>query len=177
MIPTNMLDAINAFRDGELGFNDEVKIGDLIVDALTSLSVPEGIEITTRPFQDGSRKTDVAITGNLPMSMDIVLTNPVYSAEELALAAINGTLEQFNKTWREKKKELYQLKDDREVIEVQTHDELYKDVMIKSIEPLYNAESNFDAFICSIEFERVRIFGAETKSFSKFASPLQSVSG
>jgi hypothetical protein len=177
MIPTNIADAIAAARDGEFGFNDTVKIGDLIVDALSSLSAPESLDITQKAFQDGSRKTDVAVENNLPLSMAIVLANPEYSVTELALAKVNGTLSQFNKTWREKKKELYQMKDDREIIEVQTHDELYTNVMIRSIDPLYDAESNFDAFICTVELERVKIFGADSQTFSKFASPLQSVSG
>jgi len=175
MIPTNLADAIQAAREGELGLIEEIKIGDLTVSALMELDAPESLMITKKPIQNGFSMTDAAIDDRQPIVMTILLANPVYSLDASVDALISGDVEQFTQTWRDKKRELYQMKNDREIIDVQTHEEIYTSVMIQSIAPIYNTANNWDAFFCNIVLERIRVLGESEQNDNLLASALQDV--
>lgn len=176
-IPNNLVDAFNAKKDGELGEIEDCKIGDLLVSGCLSLDTPESLIITRKPIQAGFEMTDAAIDDVQVISMDIILTNPVYSAKDLVAASLEKDYSRFNETWRDKKKQLYQMKRDREVVDTQTHDELYPNTVIQSIIPIYNAEENHDAFLCTVVLERIKLYGATDDATNKVSSPLQSVGG
>lgn len=176
-IPNNLVDAFNAKKDGELGEIEDCKIGDLLVSGCLSLDAPESLLITRKPIQAGFEMTDAAIDDVQVISMEIILTNPVYSASDLIAAALEGDTSRFNDTWRDKKRQLYQMMRDREVVDTQTHDELYNNTVIQSIIPLYDADNNYDAFMCTVVLERIKLYGAVDDTTNKVSSPLQSVGG
>jgi hypothetical protein len=176
MLPNNINDLISAARDGELGLIEEGKIGDLTIDALSSLDDPVSLNITRKPIQNGTVMTDAAVEELQPVVMGIVLTNPQYGAETIASAAAAGELGRLNETWRDKKRRLYEYFDSKEVIDVQTHEDIYPSCLIQNITPYRDAEENLDCFIASVVLERINYYGQEeTQSDNKIAAVKQNV--
>ncbi|MCK5610781.1 hypothetical protein KAR91_53405 [Candidatus Pacearchaeota archaeon] len=174
-IPNNINDAIQAARDGELGVIDQIKIGDILVDALTGLDDTEILSITRKPIQDGTVMTDAAIEDVQPLVMDIVLANPQYSLTQLAAAALTGDTSGLSQTWRDDKRQLYQYKKDLELLEVQDHQSVHQNCLIQSITPRYDTAENLDCFWATVVFERMMIFGQSEQSDNKLASLKQNV--
>lgn len=158
-IPSNLADAAAAVRDGEFGLIEDIKIGDLIVSALTGLDGSDEMTITEKPVEAGYNITDAAIKMPARRSLDIVLANPSYTIEAGITAALSGNVEQLVDTWREKKKRLYQIFEDRELVTLQTHEDILESMLIQSITPLYDLENNLDAFVCNVQMQQVFVSG------------------
>lgn len=175
MIPNNIAGAISAASDGVLGLAEDIKIGDLIVSALESLDVVESLRFTRRPIQTGQNMTEMAVKETQPITLGIILANPDISLDGAASAILSGNPSSMTETWRDKKKQLYKMKNDLEVIDVQTHEELYTNCVIQSIIPLYDINENWDAFIATVTLERLDLFGDDEQSKNKLASALQNI--
>ena len=174
-IPTNVTDLIAAAKDGELGNFENIKIGDIVVGALTGLDTTESLRITRKPIQSGSVMTDAAVEDFQTLVWDVVFVNPQYSADDLATAAITGDLSALNSTWRDNRDQLYQYKNDREVLTVQDHDRVYSNCLISSITPAYDAENNLDAFVATITMERLSFYGDVDDNDNKISAALKNV--
>lgn len=148
-IPTNIADAAAAIRDGSIGAQD-VMIGELVVSALTGVRISERKEVTRRPVQAGYSVDMGVIDVPVEIEMDIVLANPDYSAEGLVTAALTGSPEQLTETWTEKRDTLYALMRNKEIIDVTTHDQGFSGFVIESIDPMYDAEEDWEGWIGSV---------------------------
>jgi hypothetical protein len=149
-LPNNVSDIIQAVRDGEIGLIDTIMIGDLIVSQLTGLSAPRSISVTRKPIEDGFTITDAAVDIPIELNMEILLANPEYSVEAGINAALTGNLETLTDTWRDKRKELERIQDERELVTIQTHEGSYDNMIIQSIDPIFEVEDNWNAFFCSV---------------------------
>lgn len=176
MIPNNVADLIKASQDNREGVFDTVSIDDLVVDCLVSLEAPSSLDIVEKRFQDGLSKVDVAVEEINNLTMEIVFTNPELSLDNVAEAYAKDDFGKFNDSFVDKKKRLYEIFNNREIISTQTHDEIYPDGMIQSIEPLYDSEENEEAFICMVVIKRMRIFGKEEESGTGFFAEKKGVS-
>ena len=178
MIPSNAAQAIAAIQDGVLGLITEAKIGDIVLGALTSLDNPSSLQITQKPVEDGSLMTDMAIDDPVSISLGILLTNPQFSAEAGAQALLTGNPGLFTDTWRDKRDQLYQYYNDREIITVQTHENVYDSMLTQSIDPLWDVEENYDAFFAIVTFQKIVTFSSKISGgSSKIASAKESVGG
>lgn len=176
MIPNNVADLIKASQDNREGVFDTVSIDDLVVDCLVSLEAPSSLDIVEKQFQDGISKTDVAVTENNDITMEIVFTNPELSLDNVAEAYAKDDFGKFSDSFVDKKKRLYEIFNNREIINTQTHDEIYPNGMIQSIEPLYDSEENEEAFICNVIIRRMEIFGKEEEKGTGFFAEKKGVS-
>jgi hypothetical protein len=158
MIPNNAAQAISAIKDGVLGLITLAKIGDITLGALTSLENPSFLRITKKKVENGSNVNDMAVDDDPPLTLGVLLTNPQFSAEAGATAIVTGDPGIFTDTWRDKREALYQYKDDREIITVQTHENVYTSRIIQSIDPVWSIEENFDAFFATVSFEKYQTF-------------------
>jgi hypothetical protein len=178
-IPTNVVDAASAFKDGLLGVIETVQIGDVIVSALTGLQWPMEREVTRRPVQAGF---SVAMGANIVPSdivMDVVLANPNFAPEALATAALTGNLAGFTATWREKKAQLEQYFADGETLDGTTHLAPFSGYIISRIEPRFDAEENWDCWIASVTLTPFdnRQADADAGVAGAMTAALQSVGG
>ena len=153
-IPTNVVDAAAAIKDGSLGLIDEVSIGDLVVSALQGLRGGDEKEITERPVEAGFSVIEAAVERPTVRVLDIVLTNPDFSVEAGITAALNGSIEQFTETWRDKKEKLYTMYNGSELVTVTTHENVYPGMLIQRIEPWYDVDENWDCFIATVTFQQ-----------------------
>jgi len=177
MIPNNATDLIQSIKDGEVGIINTIMIGDLLVSALFGLDAAQSLTLTNRKIQFGSDMATMAIDDRNPISMDICLSNPEISLDSALQSAISGSAEIFTETWRDKKDQLNKLMSNREVVDVQTHDDIYYSYLITAIYPIFNVEENWDAFICSVTLEKVTLYGQETENNSILTTSKQIVSG
>lgn len=160
VLPATIVDAANSVRDGEFGLIEEIKIGDLVVSALTALDATDEMEITEKPVEAGYTVTDAAIKLPARRSIDIVLASPDYSIEAGIDAALTGSVDQLVNTWRDKKKRLYEYFENKELVTLQTHQDIIESMMIQSITPIYDVENNFDAFFATVVLQEVRVVGS-----------------
>src|SRR3989304_2112162 len=105
-IPTNVVDAAAAIKDGVLGAIETIKIGDLVVSALTGLEGSDEWDIVQRPVEAGFLVTDAVVKLPYQRTLHIVLANPDFSVEAGITAALTGSVDQFTQTWRDKKQTL-----------------------------------------------------------------------
>ena len=175
-IPNNLVDAAAAVKDGKLGIVETIKIGDLVVSALTGLDSPTSLTVTRKPMQSGYTITDAAVDNNDDLTLDILLANPDFSAEAGITAAITGDVSAFTETWRDKRDELYDYFNERTLVEVQTHDNNYPNMLIQSISPLYDVDSNFDAWVGSVVFVPLVLIEDDSKGGKK-TQALKNVGG
>jgi hypothetical protein len=166
-IPNNLVDAAAAVGNGELGTVETVKIGDLIVSALTGVDYPTSLSVTRKPIQTGFTITDAAVDNADDLVLDIVLTNPDYSAESGITAAITGDVSAFNETWRDKRDTLYDYLKEREILQVQTHDHLFDNMLIQSITPAYDVDSNLEAWIGTVVLVPIRLIEDDSQQGKK----------
>jgi hypothetical protein len=176
-IPTNAADAAAAIRDNVLGVIENILIGELLVDALTGLDNPESIIVTKKPVEQGFEVTEAAVDAYEPMTLDIALTNPTLSAANGLNAIVTGDPASLVATWRDKRDELYQMMRDREIIDVQTHENLYQSWLITNITPIWDVEENYDAFFATVTFEKYDTKGSTDDSGGILDSALEAVGG
>lgn len=177
MIPNNAMDLIQSVRDGELGVFDQILIGDLVVSALFGLDAPETLSLTNRKIQSGADLATMAVQDRAVITMDICLANPEISLDGALTAAVTGNIGLLTETWRDKRDELRQIMSERQVVSVQTHDDLYESFLITGLYPIFDVEENWDAFIVSVVLEKVRIWGDEDTHGSTIEQAKQIVSG
>ena len=162
-IPTNIADAASAIKDGTIGEQD-VMIGEIMVSALTAVRITEHKEVTRRPVQAGYSVPMGVIDVPIELEMEIVLANPDSSAEGLIGAALTGSPEQLTETWKEKFDAIKALFDAKEVIDVTTHDRGFSGYIIEAIEPVYDAEEDWEGWVGTIRFVYWGSQGGETTS-------------
>jgi len=149
-IPTNVVDAASAIKDGTLGVIEVVKIGDVVVSALIGLQTPKEREVTRRPVQAGF---NVVMGANIIPSdivLDVVLANPNFAPESVVTAALTGEMSGFTSTWREKKSQIETYFADGEILDGTTHLEPFTSHIISRIEPRFDNEENWDCWIATI---------------------------
>jgi hypothetical protein len=160
-IPTNIADAAAGIRDGTIGVQ-QVKIGDVVVSALSSVRITKRKEVTRRPVQAGYSVEMGVIDVPTEIEMDIILANPDYSPEGLVTAALTGSPEQLAETWTEKRDALYAVMETKEIVDVTTHDQGFASFVIESIEPNYDAEEDWEGWIGTVRIVSFRNQGGET---------------
>ena len=148
-IPTNLADAVAGVRDGTIGAQ-QVKIGELIVSALTGVRISRRKEVTRRPVQAGYSVDMGVIDTPDQIEMDIVLANPDYSPEGLITAAVTGSVSELTETWTDKRDQLYAIMDGREIIDVTTHDHGFSSFVIEEIEPRFDAEEDVEGWVGTV---------------------------
>lgn len=149
-IPTNISDAVASIRDGSIT-PKEVKIGPVVVSALTGLRTPRRQEVTRRPVQAGYSVSMGVIDVPDEIEMDIVLANPDYSSEGMVTAALTGSVSALTQTWREKRDALFSLFDTKEIVDFTTHEESYGAIYVVSeIETHYDNEEDWEGWVGTI---------------------------
>lgn len=160
-IPTNIADAVASIRDGSIGAQ-QVMIGDLIVSALTGVRIVHRKEVTRRPVQAGYSVDVGVIDVPVEIEMDIVLANPNYSPEGFVTAGLTGNLELLTQTWTEKRDLLYTIQENKEIVAVTTHDMGFPKFVIESIEPVYDAEEDWEGWIGTVRLVSFGNQGGDT---------------
>ena len=155
--PTNAADAVSAIKNGVLGLLEEIKIGDLVVSALTGLEAPSRVTITDKPIESGMAITEAIVRVPQTIVMDILLANPQYSVENVASSLLSGNPSNLAETWRDKKAQLYQYQKDYEIISAQTHEGVYDSVVIEEINPWYDVDENYDAFFATVTLRELPV--------------------
>jgi hypothetical protein len=158
-LPTDIMSLINQAKAGSISNIEQIKIGDVLVDVLENVTGSDMMRITRKPVESGFAVTDAAIREPTERTFDVVLTNPEYSASAATDAALTGSLEAFSTTWRDKRDTIYGYFENREIIDIMSHDRLYQSMMIQSITPLYDTAENLDAFVASIHFQEYQVVG------------------
>lgn len=157
MIPTNMADAAMAIKDGEFGFIEEIKIGELMLSAITGIDAAEEMAVTERSVQAGFEMTIAAILQPSIVTLDIVLANPEFSAEAAITAALTGSFSGFTESWRDKKAELLEMFHGKQIIDSQTHDSIYPKHIIQRIAPYYDVNEQWDSFFAQVTLQQVKL--------------------
>jgi hypothetical protein len=178
-IPTNVVDAVSAIKDGTLGVIATIQIGDVVVSALTGLQWPMEREVTRRPVQAGF---SVVMGANIvpgDIVMDVVLANPNFAPEAVVTAALTGGMSGFTATWREKKSQLEQYFTDGEILDGTTHIAPFSGYLISRLEPRFDNEENWDCWIANVTLTPFdnRQADADTGAAGAMTAALQSVGG
>jgi len=158
-LPTSLADAAASIADGTLGLIEIVAIGDLAVSALTGLDGSDEMMITDKPIEEGFDVSDAAIKIPTTRTLNICLANPDFSVEAGIEAALSGSFGGFADTWRDKKEQLYEYYNNRELLSVLTQENLYTDMLISSITPWYDVNQNDDAFFATVVFKKINKVG------------------
>ncbi len=140
-----------------LGGMEDAKIGDLTLSALMALEGSDPLDVTRKPVDKGFVMTDAAVALPKDRTLEICLADPCFSPEALIQAALSGDAASLTQTWREKKDLLYKMKDDRELVTVQTHEEVLPSMMIQDIIPHYDVNENMDAFFATVFVMEIRV--------------------
>jgi len=159
--PGGIADAASAIAAALLGLIDDVKIGDMIVSSLTDLSNPSELRITRKPISMGYAITDAAVDVPREITLGICLADPQLSAEALAAAVLNGTVDSLTESWRDKRAYIEQIQTDRELVTVQTHEGVYFNMLLQRIDPIWDVSFNGDALFASCTFVQVNIIDLE----------------
>ncbi len=133
-----------------LGGMEDAKIGDLTLSALMGLEGSDPLDVTRKPVDQGFVMTDAAVALPIDRTLEICLADPDLSPEALVSAALSGDAASLTQTWREKKDLLYKMKDDRELVTVQTHEEVLESMLIQDIIPHYDINDNWDGFFATV---------------------------
>ncbi len=155
--PAAIATAAAAAAKAILGLVDVVKIGDLPVSALTSLSNPSELRVTRKPIGSGYAITDAAVDVPREITMGVCLADPQFTPDEIAAALLSGTLSSLTESHRDKRAALEQKKEDRELFALQTHEGVYFNMLIQSIDPIWDVDSNWDAFFASVTMVQISI--------------------
>lgn len=151
----SLADAAAKLKAGLLGNMEDVKIGDIIISALTGLSNPIQLDVTRKPIAAGYAITDAAVDVPTDIMLDVCLADPQLSADALLTAALDGSLESLTETWRDKLSRIKQTAADREIVSVQTHDEIVDNMLITLIDPTYDVDDNFDCWFGTIGLTQI----------------------
>lgn len=176
-IPTNIVDAASAIKNGDLGLLTEVKIGELVVSALVGISGSDVTDIVQRPVEAGFSNTDSAIDKPRERLLEVVLTNPDFSVESGVQAALTGSVSQFTETWRDKKEKLYAIKKQKLIIDVVTHDEIFPSMMIAEITPHYDVEENWEAFVATVRLQEYQVEQTDESLLDEALGGLSEIGG
>ena len=174
MLPTNIADAVAQLRDGELGNWETIKIGDVVVSALMDVDYTDDSVITDRRVQAGYSATEAAVDLPDELGLTVCFANPDYSVEAGVEAALTGSVTQLLTTWREAKDEIYAYKADMTIVEVQTHEDLFTSMLIKSISPAYDVDENWDCWIGYIQLKELQGYATEDE-YGIIDSPIEDV--
>ena len=136
---------------------EDAKIGVLTLSALMGLEGSDPLDVTRKPVDQGFVMTDAAVKMPMERTMEICLADPELSPEALVQAALSGNTASLTMTWRHKKDLLYQLFNDRELVVVQTHEEVFESMLIQDIIPHYDINENWDAFFATVFVMEVRV--------------------
>lgn len=154
-IGSNLADAAKSVAGAILGPMDVAMIGELTVDVLVDVTGGDSQVITERRLESGYTIADAVIPVPKERSVEIWLTDPEYSADALIGAALSGDPGSLTESWQDKRSQLYAYKDGKEVIALQTHEELIDNMVITDIEPLYDAEENYEGFHCVVTLRQI----------------------
>lgn len=158
---TNIIDAVMAGRDGDVGVQ-QAKIGDLLIDVLRGLRVTHRKEVTRRPVQRGF-SVDVGVNDTpVEVEMDIAFCNPDFSPEGMLEAAISGSVEVITKTYREKVDELFAAFNEKRIVDATTHDATYYPLVIEEISPLYDNEEDLEGWVGTVRLVSFNNQGGDT---------------
>jgi hypothetical protein len=146
-IPNNIVDAASAIKDGTLGVINTITIGDVIVSALTGLSVTYDKEVTRRPVQSGFEVTLAAVINPTDIVLDVVLANPSFAPEAAVGAALTGNISGFTETWRERIAQLKSYFNENTIVDATTHEDVYPSRLVSRIVPTFDPVENFDCWI------------------------------
>jgi hypothetical protein len=161
-IPTNIADVAAGIRDGTIGVQ-QVRIGDVVVNALIGLQAPRRKEVTKRPVQAGYSVSMGVIDIPDEIEMIIVLGNPDYSPEGLVTAALTGSPEQLAETWKEKIDALTVIFDTRQIVDFTTHVCGYPPIfVIDELIPISDNEEDWDGWIGTVHLSQFGLQGGET---------------
>jgi hypothetical protein len=148
------LDIIKGVRDGQIGVIEAIKIGDCVVSALTGLSGADSVTITERSVQAGFVVTEGVIDDPKDREFVILLADPEISLEAGLSAALTGSLAGITEGWRDKKETLYSHFRNHEIVTAISHVEVLPNMIIRSIDPMYDPEENWDCFIARVELHQ-----------------------
>ena len=148
-IPTNLADAIAGIRDGSLG-TQQAMIGDIVIDALTSLQITRTKQVTDKPVQAGFSVGVGVIDVPMEIEIGLIFANPDYSPEAFITAGLTGQLEALGSTWIEKRDKLYAKFQSREIVTVTTHDQGFSSFVISSVSDQYDSEEDWDGYIGTV---------------------------
>jgi len=151
-IPKNIVDVASQIKSGTLGVIELIKIGDLQVSALTALSAPREKEVTRRRVQAGFSVINGVIELPTDIVLEIVLSDPDFSPEAGVTAALTGSWAGFTESWRDKRDTLLGYYNTNEVLSVVTHENVYPTRVISKIDPLFDANENWNCYIASVTF-------------------------
>jgi len=135
-----------------------ILIGELAVDVLKSETPSYDFEITDHPVEGGQNVTDNNIARPIGLTLDCIFTDTDFSGSAAGKALANGTFSVA--TWQDKRDKLFEIKDAREVIDVQTPLDTYLSMAIQSIS-IDRQASTANALFCRIVFKEVRIVDSE----------------
>ncbi|MCP4712577.1 MAG: hypothetical protein GY869_28465 [Planctomycetes bacterium] len=153
--PTNLAEAAAAISDGTLGLIQSVAIQDLAVSALTGLDGSDNYDITDKPIASGLTISDAAVKLPTIRQLHICLANPDFSVEAGLDAVLSGSFSGFTDTWRDKKDQLYEYFDEREIVSVLTQESLYTSMLIQSITPFWDINENSEAFFATVTIKQI----------------------
>jgi hypothetical protein len=156
-IPTNIAQAVAQIRDGTLGVIQVIKIGDTVVSQLTGLQGSRELDITSRPVSAGYDVVETARRIPTEIVLDIWLADPDFSAEAGITAALSGSVSSFTETRRDKLQQIEGMQDNLEVVSVTTHEGVYPACLIKSIDPIYDADDNWDCWVGRVTLKQLDI--------------------
>lgn len=166
-----MATAIDVLSSGGFEIVD-CMIGDITVSALTGLSIQFQKDVTRQQIEAGFSVIQGVTYVPLEITMQIVFANPDYSPEALLNASLGNDFSGLTETWREKRDALFDYFNNREIIDVTTHDSLYQNFIISNISPVYDSEENYDCYIAAVTL--VEYNSNQASSISDTASSVTS---
>lgn len=148
------VDIVNGIKSGQIGVIEAIKIGDCVVSALTGLSGADSVTITERKVQAGFAVTEGVDDDPKDRVFTILLADPEISLEAGLSAALTGNIAGIAEGWRDKKETLYSHFRNHEIITAISHVEVLPNMIIRSIDPVYDSDENWDAFIARVELHQ-----------------------
>ena len=139
-----------------LGEIDQIKIGDIIVSACERIQAPSELRITRKTIGAGYPITDAAVKQPRDISLDIVFVDPQYSLDELKTSLLTGDVSNLIEGWRDRKDALQDYQDNLEIISLQTHENIYENMLVTLIDPVYNADDNWDGFFATVTLSQIK---------------------
>ena len=137
----NILDKVKPDND----ITQTMKIGDILVDAVTDIRVTLRKEVIRRPVQAGF-SVDVGIE----VEVDIVLASPEYSIENLLDAGFGNSSLTLTTTWQEKRDQLLSYFSEKTIVDCTTHEASYSPLVVAEVTQRYDSEENLDGWIGTV---------------------------
>lgn len=144
-------DIISGIKNGQIGVIGAIKIGDCVVSALTGLSGADSVTITERKVRSGFAVVEGVDDDPKDRVFTILLADPEISIEAGLSAALTGSLAGMTETWRDKRETLYSHFRNHDIVTAISHVESLPNMIIRVIDPIYDSEENWDAFVARVE--------------------------